>query len=408
MSNWDWIEDLRDRLEEAGQHDVAEILFDLPAFALAENFDAVEAVAPVLIDYARQNKLPWLEIYARHWRLQAYATTETKLEQALPEAVALVARTTVDDVRDCPQTRCAVQDMSLCFGGVDAPGYAAERLQAIREMVERLPSDSDCSACMMCETVACLNSMGRHRDAYQHGVDWMDRAREEGFVFGNHFWSEQAGEILNAALAIGAFDEAKKILARSKPEKPQSRDAKAIAEARLALATGDPAAAARHLPSVKKIEAAPWLRRRWLEVAHALVKENALANDIALGGAAATIVRRCETNGQIRDTFDAAIEAALLATARRRWGAAKLRLDDAVRLRAKLRGDHGADTKLVAARTALAGMTASLEGQASDAEWILDQALAGNDTAKVEAALAKLGEPADRSNALMSAFGARG
>lgn len=391
---WDWVHDLLYALDDAGEQAVADAVLNIGTYANDRDYEQLEAVYPVLLGYARANELPWLEVYARHWRLQAYLHGGQRLQEMLPEAVSLIARTAREDARDCPQRRCAVQDISIAYAAVDAPGYAAERLAAVSETAAEIDPSYSCSGCLMSEAVEALCSLNRHAEALRLGFDWLERARAEPeFRYTEvHFWSNQARGIFDAAIAIGDLAAAERILTRAEPETEEDHLWKAMAQARFELARGDSAAAAEHLPQMMEPRYG-LLRPRWLEVATVLALGRAIANDAELGAQAKSVLETAEANGLWRHAFNAACNGAELALARGRPAAAALRLQDGARLRAHLRGSHGADERLAALQTR-AAQTAPAGG--SDAEAALDAALAAGDAAAGAIALAKLNEASER------------
>lgn len=350
-----WIFGLINEIEQTDET-MASTLWDLPFQASNRDYDGLEASFPVLLAYAREHKHPWMEMFIRHWRLQAYVTTGARVEELLPEAVNLVAMSARDEVRDCPESRCAAQDLSLCYGSIDGPGYAVERMALVQEMVDKVEPGTGCFTCFTSEKLDALCHLERFEEAMVYGEAAIARARDYGepIDLTDHFWNKQARPLLRAAASLGRWEEVERMLARSAPDGLDDEVWRGAVRAGLAHGKGE-GGADEVLPAIDAALGAEGLTQvYWLRQAGTLALAGVRANDAALGDAAETIAARALTDGRLREAFDSLLLGAELALARGDGEAARAMLDRAVALRPRLRGSHGADERLaqLGARTA--------------------------------------------------------
>jgi tetratricopeptide (TPR) repeat protein len=360
VADEDWVLDLANQLEETGESEVSAAIWQLLYAAMDNDADGAETVFPQIVAYARHAAIPWLEVCARHWRLQTYLGAGLKVGEMLPEAVSLLAMSARDENRGCPESRCAVQDVALCYGFIDAPSYAQERLAVIEDLRATLKPGVGCFGCMAQQAVGALCSIGRYQEALDCGLAAVEEAREAGEPIDDdsHFWNQRAREWFTAALGAGALDWAAAMLRKVKPDDADERAWLAIAKARLEIARGDLPKAAKRLPK----DPGPGgchgpTRFEWLEAALTLAEGGALENGAGLAASAVSVAEECEANGRLRSGLEAHAAAAALALQRGEASVAGEHLERARALRPRLRASHGADE-------ALAALAARLEAEA--------------------------------------------
>ena len=167
MDVFAWVNDLTERLDEEDPQLAYEIA-NLADWACSGHRDRLEGALPRIVAEARRRDLPWLEVYARHWGLQSSVVRHYEVERGLGEAVSAMERASREDVRDCPQSICTVQDLCIAYGLVDGPGFAAEREQAARETLTRIDARWPCHRCIHEELAQALLDSGRPAEARAH------------------------------------------------------------------------------------------------------------------------------------------------------------------------------------------------------------------------------------------------
>ena len=147
MNLWEWVTRTVNDLDESGHEALARHMWNVPDEALDGHTDRAVAMATDVVTQARALHLPWVEVYARHWRLQS----QDEGAATLPEAVDLFEFAHRDETRDCPQSVCATQDLTLAYGGTDGCGYAAERAAVAQETLARIDPSWGCFHCLSVE-----------------------------------------------------------------------------------------------------------------------------------------------------------------------------------------------------------------------------------------------------------------
>lgn len=204
MDIFQWIEDLSDELREAGQYRLVELINRIPHELHENHPERVEAMLPEALAAARAMQHPWLEVFFRHWGLQNRMRNLAEGDKALPEAVSLLEFAHRDQTQQCPQSVCVTQDIAICYGNVDGPGWVPERLAVSEETLARIEPSRACYDCISREYALALMDDGRAADA----VDYLQRQAQnmlrDGAEPGVAYRETQAGALFRA----GRFDEA--------------------------------------------------------------------------------------------------------------------------------------------------------------------------------------------------------
>lgn len=195
MDIWRWIYEATDELEAAGHGAYAERLRNLPGHVLSNRHDFVDAAVPELVATARQLRLPWIEVFVRHWHLQSRVLIRWNAAGALTEAVDLLDFATREPARECPQSTCAVQDLAACYGIADGRGYAPERLAVADETLSRIDPSWPCFSCISQEKADALLDAGRAEEAHGFVQTQMERIRAANAA-DDRFFSQQAHILL--------------------------------------------------------------------------------------------------------------------------------------------------------------------------------------------------------------------
>lgn len=170
---WNWLEDIKDDLDAQGESRLLELIDCFPGNKLAY----IEASLPEALARARALRLPWLEVYFRHWALQARIFEGQEGASALPEAVATFEFAHREENRACPRSVCTVQDIALIYGSSDGPGWGEERLAVCTEALERINPHWGCFTCIGCEYAKALLDLERGPEAVAFLQDMMRKSR---------------------------------------------------------------------------------------------------------------------------------------------------------------------------------------------------------------------------------------
>jgi tetratricopeptide (TPR) repeat protein len=196
---WSWVEDLQRELAENGQGRLAELIDRLPSAVLEDQNAEVEAIVPEALALARALELPWVEIFIRHWHMQAVAGGF----ETLPQAVELLEFSHREEHVSCPQSVCTVQDVAIAYAGADGPGYAEERLAVAEEALGRIDPSWPCFTCIAGEKVDALDDAGRHEDAIAFAAEARGQIAAAGRKDAEHQIS-----VADSLLALGRAEEA--------------------------------------------------------------------------------------------------------------------------------------------------------------------------------------------------------
>ncbi len=148
---WNWVYGTASRLRSEGQGVLAEQILGLADVATGGPAEQVDAVIPGLVAAARAIDSPWLEVFVRHWHLQNRVIRRGQGVAALGEAVSLYEFAHREETQDCPQSICVTQDLLMCYGTVDGPGYVQERVEAAEEALDRIDPTWGCFECLTAE-----------------------------------------------------------------------------------------------------------------------------------------------------------------------------------------------------------------------------------------------------------------
>ena len=161
MNVWGWVWDAKSELEEQGHVELKGYMDRMPSDTCDGRHDLVDSYADEAIGMAKELNIGWVELFLRHWKLQSHVLHRAKPEAMLKEAVHLLEFSSRDENKDCPQSVCAVQDLTSCYGCIDGPGYFEERIAVAEETLERINPDWDCYACIATEYASALLDDGQ-------------------------------------------------------------------------------------------------------------------------------------------------------------------------------------------------------------------------------------------------------
>jgi tetratricopeptide (TPR) repeat protein len=258
MNIWEWVYESLDELRNNGHERLAELVDDLSTACCDGQHERVENMVPEALALARAVKNPWLELFIRHWLLQSRVLHRHDVSRdTMTQAVSLIEFASRPEVRECPQSICAVQDLASAYGLVDGVGYAEERLAVTDDALARIDPSWPCFDCVSSERASALLDAGRYGDALEFCECQLGREpRSNTGLLGNY---------VRALFALGRHEDAARVAASiDVAHSGQSGQVtKALHQALAAARLGNFAAARESLPKFSSLEPehfVDWLR----------------------------------------------------------------------------------------------------------------------------------------------------
>jgi len=325
MDIWKWVFDTQRDLEEAGNYRLAELINEIPTNASQGRLELAQAALPEALAAARAARLPWLEVYFRHWTINPRVCTRREGEAALKDTVSLFEFAHRPETVNCPQSVCTTQDIACCYANVDGAGYANERIAVCKETLARIDSSWGCFRCISSEMMNALVDAAKPEEALafagrqlpllqetgaDQSVDWFEPLAQAQFAAGQY---ETALATLDYIEEQG-FDS----------DNPPKHYARSCMRFRLLALLGRSGEAWAMLPPEDKgREFGECLElSAGLEV---LLQSAPERNDYVVGRRTAAAVRRYSASGSHRLTLDALAPHVRLAAARgARWSAMQM------------------------------------------------------------------------------------
>ena len=156
MGIWRWVNGREEALREDGHIELADHIHDISNHAVNDEFDLVDQIYHAALPLCRALDDKWLEVYFRHWRLQAHVLKNYDAKGLLNEAISLLDFAHSEETKNCPQRICAVQDLAACYGIKDGPGYAEERISVCKETLAQIDGSWPCYQCVSGELLDAL------------------------------------------------------------------------------------------------------------------------------------------------------------------------------------------------------------------------------------------------------------
>jgi tetratricopeptide (TPR) repeat protein len=314
MDIWAWVNRRSDDLRKAGQGRVAELIWSIPRDQNEDKVEQVQAVMPEAIAAARALEDPWLEVYFRHWGMQNRLNNLCEGESALADATAALEFAHREETKDCPQSVCATQDLSIVYGNTDGPGYAPERMEVVDETLARINPTWQCFTCLSIEHSSTLEDMGRFDEAHAY----MDRQTEALENAGEEVDSRFRWHQANILPRLGRAEEALKLFdeldALDDSSAEDDRVSRAINRAWALATLGRIDEAWELLP--KWSDLTPSDYPNWTETLEALVAARPELNTWNAGGAFQSALDYTVKVGSIRFALDIALRHGRLAVGR--------------------------------------------------------------------------------------------
>ena len=391
MDIWSWVFETQKQLDENGHGRLSDLIGRLPSAVIEDENDEVEAIVPEALGLARSLELPWVEIFVRHWHLQALGGGY----DVLPEAIDLLDFSHGEQGEGCPQSVCVVQDLARAYEGADGPGFAQERLDVADETLARIDPSWPCFACISSERSTALIDAGRAADVATFIAGQRAAAAAAGVDPPDHLEVNEA----RALLELGRLEEALERLDTGDHRARERDDTFArnrrIVRAQVLAGLGRHDEAREALLDVDLVLREPNYARRWAEAVAALVAADAFDNDWRLGSTLERMLATLRERGMAWDGVrvatvhgDLALRRGAAATARH---ALALLREQAERLRDPARAQDridALDERVAAAQSEQADLPAT-------GELLLDQ-LDADETPDPEAYAERLAAAHDR------------
>jgi hypothetical protein len=355
MDMWGWVDDLHDRLlkdEGLDGHRLAHLIEIVPELVTDNEYEQVDACIPEAMALAKRLRLPWLGVFFRHWDLQSRVLNRGGGAVALADAVELVERAHREDCTGCPQSVCSVQDLAACYGNVDGPGFAKERIEVVNETLARINPRWPCFVCLTSEGADALVDDGRGEDALQFLADQERVIRKAGQKLDVHDLGKTRVE---AYLSVQRFREAIALLDKLHDDED---DGHRLTEQQLLRACalqglGEHTAASAAAPSWAELKKSPSLFALWAGYVERAIGHGAMTNDVDVG----LCLQKCGAElwalGNHSSAVDVTSIAARLAIARGGRALAQAAIDQLERSAAQLRDPTRMQPTLVELRLQL-------------------------------------------------------
>ena len=304
-SVWTWIHELDDSLYEKGQADIADKINNFSSMAYAKDQAGVEAALPELLAFARSESSPWLEVYLRHWRLQAYINTETDPQPWINEGLDLLAFAHQDEAKDCPQRVCVADDLAALYRAVDGQGFAQARLEMLEEILETLPHSRECLTCIGYGKIAALCDVERGADAAIFFEDMKQNVPEFSNLVGTHHYNQHlAHEVARAYLKSGDLDKAFAELQRFEPTRDMFHSEKDIMMASYHALKGNLDEAKTAFERAWSVDKSEINVQRLLEFLHLLLDQDVIDGDEVFLQGLVDVLEASFARGRPGEAFD--------------------------------------------------------------------------------------------------------
>ena len=364
MDIWEWVFKIQEDLLNSGQMRLAELIDLVPRYTVDCRHEELDAALPEALGLARAAGIPWLEVFFRHWNLQSRVLQRMEVRDSLGEAVSLLEFATRDETKNCPQSKCVVQDLACCYANLDGPGYAEERLAVAGETLAGLDATWPCFLCIGGEYADALRDSDRNEESLDF-INGQFRQLLEAGLYDKRY--NLRGGMVASLVALGRYEEAYRFNkeARNMGGGESYMIGKAIDASRLASLLGRHAEAKKSLPGFERVKATPSRYGNWTRAVVLLVQSGQVTNDQGMHFKLMYMFERLKANGAVRSAVTQALRAAELALLRESPDVAGVLADEIEALIPELRKPLDAPEKLAALRAQIAGAG---RGRARDPE----------------------------------------
>lgn len=389
MDIWSWVAARHKELTADGQGRLAALLYDLPSHVVNLRHSQVDALVPEAVALSRARKDPWLELFFRHWELQSRVLTRMHGEGAISLAVDLVDFSHRPETEGCPQSVCTIQDLAACYGIIDGPGWAPERIEVTAETLQRIDPSWGCFDCISGEHADAVRDDGRA----EHALAFIDRQIAAKLARASDRRVDRFCGLTRVSLLsdLGRHDEALALVDQQLQGREDSLNRTLLRKAhraRVLARLGRFEDARACLPEWSEFTNAVDGYEVWSECAMLLVRAGALAADGALGQAFGVMVSRLDKNGAVRSTLHVAERHVELSLRRGALWSARRALATMERCVPRLRKELGALDLVARARESIRQFAGDLQVELPEsADVLLDQFSDGTRKRDAESAM---------------------
>lgn len=203
MDIWQWYNQYESDLHAAGQPYITDHLNKLINAICDVKPDVSEALLPEARSFKKTAGNPWLEVFIGHWEMR-HRLGMGEGETALGDAVRFFERAHQPDAIDCPQSVCVTQDLSDCYGNIDGPGWADERIAVCQETMARITPLWNCFQCLSDEQFCAMVDKGEAPQALNYIRAQIQTVREAGETDVTSLLENEA----EALIYLGRYEEA--------------------------------------------------------------------------------------------------------------------------------------------------------------------------------------------------------
>jgi hypothetical protein len=311
---WAWITATETTLREAGHDRLADLLDEIPSAVCDDEHARADALVPEAVALARELRLPWVELFLRHWHLQSRVLHRLEVRGAQGESVSLLDFAHREETRECPQAICVVQDFAACHGLIDGPGFAEERIGVCKETLARIGPRWPCFVCISGELADALVDAGDAAGSLALVHEQRAAMQAAGVRVNDQLVSNEALALIELDRPAEALAVIERVLHRYSDD--HTRNARMLLRAHALARLGRLAEASAALPLLEVVRETASHWQRWALVIETLVEAGAYPNDAELAATLGSMLGQLADQGVLRGALEIGRIHASLALAR--------------------------------------------------------------------------------------------
>lgn len=353
MDIWQWYNQYENDLHAAGRPYITDHLNKLINAICDVKPDVSEALLPEARSFKKTAGNPWLDVFIGHWEMR-HRLGMGEGETALGDAVRFFERAHQPDAIDCPQSVCVTQDLSDCYGNIDGPGWADERIAVCQETMARITPLWSCFQCLSDEQFCAMVDKGEVQQALDYIRGQIQKVRDAGEPDVTGLQENEA----EALIYLGRYEEALAVIEPlCEPDElegcaEQIRLTRTMIRAEAYACLGRLDDACNSLIHWKQLQTRGVVR--WVRIIDQLCRYDASFNNWQTGVSLQQILDQRIASQAWRAAVDTAIVHIRLALARNATWIARRALGLAKACLPRLRKQMGADLALAGLERAIA------------------------------------------------------